>query len=305
MKVEIREHDGKEYVFVDNNPHYTLAGYIESRRGKVRHLNILGEFRYALFDLILHLVDWKTGWLEIETEVLSRLFPGNDYKTVKTNNQRIRRALNNLDEMNYISYLPAANQHTKCKIFVPKFRLDQVGKSEQATHLDSGKNEQATGDTGLKVGKLEQAIGKLEQANSGKPRQLSLLTSVIIIKKDIKRLKDRKKCVPPGKVGKSEQATSAGYTAEFEQFWSHYPRKDEKKGAFKRWNTLLKAGVKADDLILAAMNYARARNGEDKKFTKMGKTFLGPDKPYEDYIKKNDNPMSADQPKSKYSDCYS
>ena len=76
------------------------------------------------------------------------------------------------------------------------------------------------------------------------------------------------------------------YSLHFDSFWAAYPRKTEKRAAFKVWNTRLKEGAKPDDLIMAAKNYAAEceKEGREPKFTKQAKTFLGPSRPYEDYL---------------------
>ncbi|MGI9861343.1 hypothetical protein SDD30_08160 [Moorella naiadis] len=76
------------------------------------------------------------------------------------------------------------------------------------------------------------------------------------------------------------------YTAEFEHFWAIYPRKLEKRAAYKSWRARLKEGIKPDDLIIAALNYAKycRQNGIDERFIKHAATFLGPSRSYEDYL---------------------
>jgi hypothetical protein len=77
-----------------------------------------------------------------------------------------------------------------------------------------------------------------------------------------------------------------GYTPEFEEFWDHYPRKVEKKRAFRAWKARLREGVKPETLIQACKNYAVycTRQGIEQRYIKHASTFLGPDKPYEEYI---------------------
>ncbi|MEW6555107.1 MAG: phage replisome organizer N-terminal domain-containing protein [Actinomycetota bacterium] len=74
------------------------------------------------------------------------------------------------------------------------------------------------------------------------------------------------------------------YSPQFEAFWKVYPRKIEKLKAFKCWETRLKEGHDPKDLINAAINYARAMKGKDPEFIKYPPTFLGPSKPFEDYL---------------------
>ncbi len=79
------------------------------------------------------------------------------------------------------------------------------------------------------------------------------------------------------------------YTAEFEEFWTIYPRKKEKANALKAWTARLKdreEPAATEQLILAARNYAeecRAK-GRALEYTKLPATFLGPGKPYLDYL---------------------
>jgi hypothetical protein len=77
---------------------------------------------------------------------------------------------------------------------------------------------------------------------------------------------------------------SAEYSEDFLAFWDAYPRKREKRGAFRVWKARLREQVKPAALIAAAKNYAAAMKGKDAKFIKLPTTFLGPDKPYEEWV---------------------
>jgi hypothetical protein len=77
---------------------------------------------------------------------------------------------------------------------------------------------------------------------------------------------------------------SADYSSDFLAFWAAYPRKREKRGAFRVWKARLREQVKPAALIAAAKNYAAAVQGKDAKFIKLPTTFLGPDKPYEEWV---------------------
>ncbi|HWR07776.1 hypothetical protein [Sporomusa sp.] len=88
----------------------------------------------------------------------------------------------------------------------------------------------------------------------------------------------------PGSLGND----GAVYSAEFEDFWRHYPKRREKRKAWRCWKLCLKAKVAPTDLILAAEKYAIQCKGKSQEFIKLPATFLGPDKPYEDYLKPED-----------------
>lgn len=65
-----------------------------------------------------------------------------------------------------------------------------------------------------------------------------------------------------------------GYTDDFENFWHTYPRRIEKKSAFKAWKTALKSGATADEITAGAARYAKYRAGEPERFTKHPSTWL-------------------------------
>lgn len=66
----------------------------------------------------------------------------------------------------------------------------------------------------------------------------------------------------------------SGYTDDFENFWRTYPRRIEKKSAFKAWKTALKSGATADEITAGAARYAKYRAGEPGRFTKHPSTWL-------------------------------
>jgi hypothetical protein len=77
------------------------------------------------------------------------------------------------------------------------------------------------------------------------------------------------------------------YSCAFEEFWKEYPRKIEKIGAYKNWQTRLREGYKPEQLITAAKNYAAycKQNGTEIRYMKHPKTFIGPSKPFEEFLK--------------------
>lgn len=93
------------------------------------------------------------------------------------------------------------------------------------------------------------------------------------------------KCSGKGQQAPAEKSGDE-YTPEFEEFWSHYPRRVEKRAAFKAWKTRLKEGYKPQQLILAARNYASYCHiqGTEQRYIKHPSTFLGPNRPFEEFI---------------------
>jgi hypothetical protein len=64
------------------------------------------------------------------------------------------------------------------------------------------------------------------------------------------------------------------FEADFEEWWSAYPRKIDKAVAKRAYAARRRAGAPAADLLTAAQRYAASRRGEEPKFTKHGSTFL-------------------------------
>ena len=76
------------------------------------------------------------------------------------------------------------------------------------------------------------------------------------------------------------------YTCAFEEFWSVYPRKQEKAKAYASYKARLADGFSEDELMTAVKRYAdecKARHTETR-YIKLGATFLGPNTPFSDYI---------------------
>jgi hypothetical protein len=80
------------------------------------------------------------------------------------------------------------------------------------------------------------------------------------------------------------------YPDEFEEFWKVYPRRIEKKKAFRNWQARIREGYSPSQLIEAAKKYATKCETENtlERYTKHPATFLGPDKPFEEFLKKEE-----------------
>jgi len=87
------------------------------------------------------------------------------------------------------------------------------------------------------------------------------------------------------KEGKQE---SFSYPKDFEAFWSAYPRRIEKRRAFRAWQARLREGTAPQTLISCARNYAEYVLLKDTAecYIKHPATFLGPDRPFEDWREK-------------------
>lgn len=76
------------------------------------------------------------------------------------------------------------------------------------------------------------------------------------------------------------------YTAEFQSFWSVYPRKAEKAKAYKCFCARLKEGYSEDEMLSAAKAYAERCRKEktDEKYIKLPATFIGVNTPFVDFL---------------------
>ncbi len=89
------------------------------------------------------------------------------------------------------------------------------------------------------------------------------------------------------KNGKRGKNILVPYPDTFERFWESYPRKDEKRAAFRCWEKLMKDGVDPTDLLDAALNYQQqvSEHGTAQNYVKLAKTFLNAkERPYEDCV---------------------
>jgi len=81
--------------------------------------------------------------------------------------------------------------------------------------------------------------------------------------------------------------SAAGLSAEFEEWWEGYPRKDAKKEAQAKYRATRRKGVNREDLFRARDVYARyvRSQGTEKQFMLLGKTFLGPNERWRDWLR--------------------
>lgn len=83
------------------------------------------------------------------------------------------------------------------------------------------------------------------------------------------------------------KSKAEGYTKDFEEWWSVYPRKIGKGDAYKKYKTRIKDGWSPAELLEAAQNYRTKILNErtEQKFIKYPKTFLSDTTPFADFIK--------------------
>lgn len=83
-----------------------------------------------------------------------------------------------------------------------------------------------------------------------------------------------------------EKEKDKKYTCDFETLWAAYPRKQEKPKAYASYKARLGDGFSEDELLLAVKRYAAEckAHGTEKRYIKLGSTFLGPNTPFLDYL---------------------
>lgn len=111
---------------------------------------------------------------------------------------------------------------------------------------------------------------------------------------DRDRDRDIKDCSPYGEHVQSgsnhpnEPATASEYPAEFEHWWSAYPRKQGKRKALAEWRRATKR-VDRDELVTKTKTFAafHAREGTDKQFIPLPTTWLNRDGWDDELISRN------------------
>jgi len=78
------------------------------------------------------------------------------------------------------------------------------------------------------------------------------------------------------------------YSTSFEDIYKEYPRKGEKKKAYKCFQTRLKEGYSAEELLIATRNYAEQckKENRENQYIKMAATFFGVNTPFVDFLPK-------------------
>ena len=84
---------------------------------------------------------------------------------------------------------------------------------------------------------------------------------------------------------------SMTYPEAFGAWWAAYPRRigtNPMRGAYRMWRNLVHRGVSEEELLRAAEGYAasiRRRRKENTSFVMKASNFLGPDAPWEQYVR--------------------
>jgi len=86
------------------------------------------------------------------------------------------------------------------------------------------------------------------------------------------------------------------YSSSFNEFWDNYPRKQDKGQAYKCYQARLNDGYTEEQLLTACINYAAEceHDKREKKYIKVGATFLSVNEPFVDYL---DKEKPDEQPK--------
>lgn len=96
------------------------------------------------------------------------------------------------------------------------------------------------------------------------------------------------------------------YSVNFESFWNVYPRKKEKAKAYKCYNARLKDGYSEEELLTAAIEYAKEckERKTEERYIKLGSTFLSAITPFVDYLKKEGDKSETEEHRGPAADMY-
>lgn len=180
-----------------------------------------------------------------------------------------------------IERIARANQTTEGKVKSAIEQLERVGLLKRHYELN------VNGKRGVRADyeifdfdtKIENSITEISTPKNSRVENLG----VYINNKDTKKESHKEMILQnpptPQRESESEKAQTSKaseYTEEFEKFWSEYPRKLNKKLAFKAWNTCLKAKVNAELLISKAKEYAQIvkARGTQEQYIKHAQSWL-------------------------------
>jgi hypothetical protein len=84
----------------------------------------------------------------------------------------------------------------------------------------------------------------------------------------------------------SDDEGASTYSPAFEKLWANYPRKVDKKKAYRAAKARIKAGAKPSELAQAVDAYAAfvAIEETETKYIKHAATFFGPDEPWREWL---------------------
>lgn len=81
------------------------------------------------------------------------------------------------------------------------------------------------------------------------------------------------------------------YGDSFDEVWSHYPRKVNRKEALRAYQARRRSGVSHEQLLQATKHYETAMQDQDVSFVMHGKRFYGPNECWVEFV----NPVKAVQ----------
>lgn len=85
-----------------------------------------------------------------------------------------------------------------------------------------------------------------------------------------------------------------GYSSDFEEFWALYPRKINKKVAYRQWQARKRQRYDMDEFATSARNYALTCQGKPAEYIMHPATFIGRDERWKHYL----DPPPAQQPRA-------
>ncbi|MBS3937834.1 MAG: hypothetical protein KGZ50_04585 [Peptococcaceae bacterium] len=221
----------------------------------------------------------KTKWYSINEEELERLQKSNVPKT-NYDEKTPEVAAPPIEAIHY----PTPNEEVYCPApYEPMQQLTPIGAkcTNALGHSIGAKCTNGLVQNALMDwGKMHQAIPETSTETSPETSKISIgcLDALgEVMHEDGEQGHKRQEPVSAGH--------DDGYSGEFEEFWSVYPRTQEKKAAYGQWKARLKEKHKSADLIAAAREYAKEVVGKEQRFIKQAKTFLGANKPFVDHLK--------------------
>jgi len=171
-----------------------------------------------------------------------KIFPADDIKVTPLLNELITHGL-------LIEYSVSDKKYLHIRGFLKHQVINRPSKSNIPPFNDSLRTHGTLTEDSLREGKGMEGKGIIHSATS-----------------------------PSNGTGKKKRnpADRYAYPEDFMQFWSEYPRRENKAQAFKEWETEKKHNPKFDQvkIVQSAITYAEEVAGKERGFIKMPSTFL-------------------------------
>jgi uncharacterized protein YdaU (DUF1376 family) len=142
-------------------------------------------------------------------------------------------------------------------------------------HEKAFRKSQSCASRGLKGGRPKSDAKPLENNDMGKAKGFETTKLKKAISDIRYQISEYNPLNPPSEPQKQKPKATAEHD-RFAAFWDSYPKREgnPRKPASEKFSRLVRDGIDPEEIIRGAQGYAKARQGQDSKFTKQAVTWL-------------------------------